>query len=109
MVKKKRAKKTSRKKPVKRKTTKRKSVKRNVRAKRTKTRKVRSTKNRIGLVFKNLILFVILFLVFYFIKRVSTDPDYVNTFYLLSIVMGFVALAFFIALLILLILRGMKK
>lgn len=70
---------------------------------------VRSAPKRINLAIKNFVLFLALALVFLFLYDVSIDPTYVTLFSLLSILFGFVAVAFLIALLAFLFLRLIKK
>jgi hypothetical protein len=71
--------------------------------------RVRSTKRKINLVLKNLILFAILTLVSLILYFLSNDILFRSLFQLLAIVLGFVGLAFLIVLLALLILKIMKK
>ena len=70
---------------------------------------VRSTPKKINLVLKNLILFVILFVLSGILYAVSGSEIYKNLFLLLSIIFGFVGVAFLIVLLIFLFLKIMKK
>ncbi len=70
---------------------------------------VSSASNKINLVIKNLVLFSALALVFLFLYDASTDPTYVTLFSLLSLLFGFVAIAFLIVLLVFLFLRLIKK
>ena len=95
MVKKKRAKKS---------TSKPKIVK-----KKAKQVRVRSTKRKINLVLKNLILFTILALACLLLYFVSNQELFRSLFQLLAMVLGFVGVAFLIVLLALLILKFMKK
>lgn len=67
------------------------------------------TGRKIWLVAKNLIIFIILTAISYILSRVSEGEVYQNFFDLLWIILGFVSLAFFIVLLILLFLKLMKK
>ena len=69
----------------------------------------RTSSRKLKIVTSNLVLFVILGILSYLLYNSSTQLIYVNLFYLLSFLFGFVSLAFFIALLILLILRGMGR
>lgn len=73
------------------------------------TKKVRASKQKINLVLKNLILFAILSLASFLLYRVSSDELLVNLFSLLAIVLGFVAGAFFIVLLVFFFMRMMNK
>ena len=68
-----------------------------------------SSFRRLYIVFTNLILFSVLSLICYLFYNVSTNPFYINLFFLLAIVLGFVGISFFIALLILLMLKAFKK
>ena len=90
---------------------KKKGVKKSVKRKSgaTKSRQVRASKRKINLVLKNLILFAILSLVSFLLYSVSSNDLLINLFYLLAIVLGFVAGAFLIILLIFFFLRIMKK
>jgi len=78
--------------------------------KKTKKRLSRANPQKIGLVIKNLILFVIMTIastLIFSVTKADTIPN--NLFFLLSIIFGFISLAFLIVLLILLIMRGLKK
>ncbi|MFA4953042.1 MAG: hypothetical protein WC584_02365 [Candidatus Pacearchaeota archaeon] len=96
---------------------KKKRARRNVRVKKSvvKFRKVNPVKytrvspRKLKIVTTNLILFILLGIVSYALYNLSTQLIYVNLFYLLSFLFGFLSLAFFIALLVLLILRVMGK
>ena len=78
--------------------------------KKTNKRVTRASGKKIGLVVKNLILFIILAVASYLLQVITT-PDTIlnNLFYLLTIILSFVALAFLIVLLILLVMKGLKK
>ncbi len=94
MVQKKRTKKTSRKgvkKPSK-------SVARKVSFK-----NINSLSRRLGIAWKNLILFLILFVVSFVLYSASTSELFLNFFGVLSIITGFVFLAFLIIFIVLLI------
>lgn len=69
----------------------------------------RASNKKIMKVIFNLILFLILGGISYLLYGVSSQEIYVNLFYLLSFLFGFVSLAFFIALLVLIILKGMGR
>lgn len=71
--------------------------------------KVRPTRNRIKIVVKNLILFVVLSLVFYVLKIISVNPIYETFFYFLYMILGFIALALLISLLVMLLLKALKR
>lgn len=70
---------------------------------------VRASQRKISLIFKNLTLFAILFLISFLSYSFLSNELYVNLFFLLTIIFGFIALAFLIVLLIFLILRIMNK
>ena len=70
---------------------------------------VRSTKRKINLVLKNLILFTVLTVASLLLYFVSNNCFFINLFKLLAMVLGFVGVAFLIVLLALLILKFMKK
>jgi hypothetical protein len=72
-------------------------------------KKVISSKFKFGIVFRNLVLFVLLSLISYILYLVSESDVFINLFYLLWVVFGFISLAFFIALLVLLFLKWMKR
>ena len=61
---------------------------------------VRSNKRKIGVVLKNLVLFALLSLLFFVLFEVSSDPVYQDLFSLISMILGFIAFAFFLVLLI---------
>jgi len=111
-AKKKTAKKTSKKKAVKKKSVKKRrksspGVKKS--SPKPVARKIRATRTRINLVVKNLILFIVLTLISYILYAVSTNELFDSFFYLLSMILGFVSLAFLISLLVLLILKAMRR
>ena len=64
---------------------------------------------KINLVIKNLILFGVLSLLSLMLYSVSNDEVYQSLFSLISIVLGFVSIAFFIVLMVFLVLRLMKR
>ena len=70
---------------------------------------VRFGKKKFHLVLKNLILFAILFILSLVIYNVSNNEIYSDLFFLLSMIFGFVAVAFLIILLVFLFMRVMKK
>ena len=72
-------------------------------------RLVRSSQRKINLVLKNLILFVILAILSVVLYSASGNELYSSLFLLLSILFGFVAVAFLIILLIFVFMRTMKK
>ena len=90
------------KKKVSKKIARKKSVKR-------KSGSIKSDKQKINLVLKNLMLFAILALASFLLYSVSSNELLVNLFSLLTIVLGFVAGAFLIILLVFFFMRLMKK
>tara|TARA_B100001971_G_C18220450_1_gene556769 strand:+ start:143 stop:457 length:315 start_codon:yes stop_codon:yes gene_type:complete len=93
-----------------------KSSLRNVKTKRTsvkksinKTKKVVASKRKVRLVSRNLILFAVLSVLFFGLKYVFNDEILVDFFWMVSLVTGFVAVAFLIVYLILLFMKGFKK
>ncbi len=78
--------------------------------KRAKPRKtISSVKKRIELAWKNLLFFAVLFVLSYVLYSVSSNPLLLNMFGILSIVLGVVAVAFLLSVLVLLFLKGMNK
>jgi len=94
---------------VKKKRRKKVSKKAKVNKKNVKKAVVRPTKRKINLVLKNLALFAVLTLIFYFLSNVSNNELFITLFELLAMILGFVGLAFLIVFLALLILKSMKK
>tara|TARA_Y100000034_G_scaffold45400_1_gene55826 strand:- start:7797 stop:8051 length:255 start_codon:yes stop_codon:yes gene_type:complete len=77
-----------------------------------KSRKVKrssSKKNKIGLVLKNLFLFIILFVLSLVLYNASSNELLSNLFWILALITGFVSLAFLIAWLVFIILRYSNK
>ncbi len=66
-------------------------------------------KKKVEIVFRNLILFAMLFLVSFLLYGVSTSEFAINLFGISSIVLGFIALAFLITYLIIFFYRNFKK
>ncbi|MCX6750106.1 MAG: hypothetical protein NTZ83_01485 [Candidatus Pacearchaeota archaeon] len=64
---------------------------------------------KLGLVVKNLVLFVLLFLIAYILSVVIEGEVLSNLLYFLWIIFAFIALAFFLALLVLLVLKWIKR
>lgn len=64
---------------------------------------------RINIVIKNLILFVVLFILSLVIAGVSTTPTVDQLFWILAILTGFISVALLIVLLIFLFMRVMRK
>ena len=77
--------------------------------KKTKSKKVRSSKYKIKLVLRNLISFSVLTLVSVLLYVFSNNEIFRNLFQLLSIIFGFIGLAFLIVFLVLILMKGMKK
>ncbi len=69
----------------------------------------KKTERKIGVIAKNLILFVILFVFSFILYNVSDQEMYVNLFFLLSVVFGFVVISFLIVYLIFFFVRIMRK
>ncbi len=80
-----------------------------VRKKRVEQVRVRSTKRKINLVLKNLVLFAVLTLASFILYSLSNQVLFRSLFGLLAMILGFVGIAFLIVLLALLILKFMKK
>ena len=87
-----------------------KPVKRNVAKEAVQTRRLVS-KSRARLALRDLILFAVLSLIFYILYSVTGDTKliYQDTFFLLSIVLGFIALAFLIIFLVIIFSREKIK
>lgn len=66
------------------------------------------TGSKIKFVIKNILLFGLLSVLFYFFSNIDSDIIFVNFFYLLFITCGFIGFAFLIVLLILLIAKEIK-
>jgi hypothetical protein len=64
---------------------------------------------KLGLVFRNLILFVLLFLISYILSVVSEGEIFPPLFELLWIIFAFISIAFFLALLVLLFLKWLRR
>ncbi|MFH1787566.1 MAG: hypothetical protein ABH811_02135 [archaeon] len=91
---------------------KKKSVRKKItkkRASKNSSRMIRSTKRKINLVFKNLIVFGILSIISLMLYKVSSSEFYVKLFLFSSVLLGFITLAFLIIWLTFLLLRLMKK
>lgn len=104
------------KKAVKKKTTKKvakkKTVKKSVKKvahKPMKSKPVRATPRKIKFVLRNLILFIVLSIISYLLYTVSSDVVLKPFFYFLTMILGVIALAFLISLLVFLVLRSMRK
>ena len=96
---------------------KKKMVRRNVKVKKNvvkskRTNLVKYTRvsgRKLKIVTTNLILFIILGILSYVLYRASSQLIYIYLFYLLTFLFGFLSLAFFIALFVLLILKVIGK
>ena len=66
-------------------------------------------KDRIGLAWKNLILFLIIFIFSFILYTFSSNDLLKNFFGVLSIIFGFLTFAFLIAFIVLIILRAERK
>lgn len=64
---------------------------------------------KLGVVFRDFILFALLFLISYILFLVSEGEVFPNLFKLLWIIFAFIAIAFFFALLVLLFLKWIRK
>ena len=73
------------------------------------SRFVRSSKRKINLVLRNLIVFVVMSLISFVLYSVLINEIFKNLFSLLAMIFGFIAVAFLIILLVFLILKVMKK
>jgi len=71
-------------------------------------RKITSRK-KFGLVISNLILSAVLTLISWLFYAITTNEVLKNFFWMLGLIFGFVGLAFFIILLILLVMKTIKK
>ncbi|GIU68278.1 MAG: hypothetical protein KatS3mg001_128 [Candidatus Pacearchaeota archaeon] len=71
--------------------------------------KLSNIERRISFAWKNLALFLILFIISGIFYSVSTSELFINFFGLLSIIFGFLVLAFLISLILLLIIKSGKK
>jgi len=70
---------------------------------------VRATPSKLGKVLKNIFLFLALFVVSFILYKVTTNAFWNDLFFLLMLVAGFVALAFFIVWMVLLWLKAIGK
>jgi uncharacterized Tic20 family protein len=68
-----------------------------------------STKKKINLVFRNLIYFLILFIVSFIFYFLSKGGIYEDLFFLISFILGVVTFLFLLILLVFLFMRGIKK
>jgi len=70
---------------------------------------VRVSKRKIRIVTINLLVFLVLTIVSWFLQAVVTSTIFINLFFLLTWIFGFIFVAFLIVFLILLVMRIMKK
>lgn len=78
-------------------------------SKSAKSNLVRATKKKLSLVLRNMIMFLVLFVISFILYNVSGKEFYQDLFFVLSMVFGFVSIALLIVLLILLFMRMLKK
>ncbi len=71
--------------------------------------KAARVRDRIGLAWKNLILFLIIFIVSFLFYNFSSSELLKNFFGILSIIFGFLTFAFLVVFIVLLILRKARK
>ncbi|MEK6828722.1 MAG: hypothetical protein AABY15_01240 [Nanoarchaeota archaeon] len=70
---------------------------------------LRSTSEKIKIVTKKFITFLVLFAVSYILFKITSEGFWHDLFLLLVLVFGFVALAFFIVWMVLLLMKSMGK
>ncbi|PIN91192.1 hypothetical protein COU57_01515 [Candidatus Pacearchaeota archaeon CG10_big_fil_rev_8_21_14_0_10_32_14] len=73
------------------------------------TGKVVSSPRKIKSIAINLIVFAVLSLLLYILSIITTHPGLVNLFWIFSVMLMFVALAFFIVLLVFILLNYFRK
>jgi hypothetical protein len=73
------------------------------------TQKVIFSRFKLGIVSRNLVMFVLLALISYILYLVSESDVFTNLFYFLWVIFGFISVAFLIALLFLLFLRLFRR
>ncbi len=84
-------------------------------SKKSKTKSAKVVKNpsnlkrRFGIALRNLILFLIMFVVSYGLYSASSSDLMINLFFLLSVIFGFVSLAFLLVLLIFVFMKIIRK
>ena len=64
---------------------------------------------KLGVVFRNFILFVLIFFITYILSKVSNSTLFINLFEFLWIIFAFISIAFLIALLVLLFLKWLRR
>ena len=89
--------------------TKSSNIKKSVKKAVSSPKKIVSSKRKFSLVLKNLVLFVILFVVSLGLYNVFTDEILVSFFWMLALITGFISVAFLISYLILFFMKGFKK
>jgi uncharacterized membrane protein YdbT with pleckstrin-like domain len=72
-------------------------------------RKPISLGNKIHATLRNMFVFLVLFLASYLFYKISSTDLFLNLFGLLSIIFGFLTLAFFVVLMVFLVLKSGKK
>jgi len=75
----------------------------------TAVKKPTRLRDRIGLAWKNLILFLIIFILSFILYSFSSNDLLKNFFGVLSVIFGFLAFAFLIVFIVLIILRTERK
>jgi sorbitol-specific phosphotransferase system component IIBC len=70
---------------------------------------VLTSKKKINFILKNVLFFLVLGIISYILMSVTGKEIYSNLFELLMMVFGFIALAFFLVLLILLFMKSIKR
>ena len=70
---------------------------------------VGATKNKMSVIIKNLVMFIILFVASLGLYSISSEELYSNLFLLLSIIFGFITISFLLVLLIFVFFRILKK
>ncbi|MEK6906785.1 MAG: hypothetical protein AABW81_04135 [Nanoarchaeota archaeon] len=76
---------------------------------RTTRQTIGSNQKSFDIVVKNLVLYIVLSAISLILYRVVSNPIYESLFLLLSVILGFIALAFLIALLVLVFLRMLRN
>ena len=71
--------------------------------------KILSPNRKLIVIAVNLLLFAVLSIISFFLYNISTNIFYINLFFLLTVILGFVAIALFISLLVVVIARAIKR
>ena len=109
MAKKKTVKKASKKIVKKKAVAKKNSVAKKTVNPKAKPKMVRASINKLNLVLKNIFSFLILFIISFVLYTVSVKEIYQETFFIFSILFGFIVLAFVLVLLVLYFLRVLRR